>query len=1317
MLDILVSFVVPERCRGRGDLSKIALECQLLRSYRAYEVTGLSVREENDVLTARWCFRFRHSFTQVIDSEDAPHSGIVSFDSADNLVSRDLRAASPSTSYSQESTRRGLLAAFASWNEMEKKLESLLENFVPSPPDSEQKSQTNNGDARYGSNSSLSVDVLTILVRCDEAQTFEDPVQGQVAISSELSKFCRNSPNIRKLMARAGIRTVTFIVVPSTAHDPVAYPGLYTLRVHNNFEEDLVYRHIDPPMAYELELARLSNFDIDRFNYPNRSIHVFYALGKKPGRKDVPGDDRNNKPPLVPTAMVGSDKGSSKVNEKSSPSGKESDSPVTSTHTDLKSDNSETGEAKKVPGGTPASNRDVDARFFVRAVVHHAEVFKTTSDAVVAIPEAERIFNEALDAVEMAKCDRRYLRTDSNHIFLNVLPPVSIDFEDVESICRRMFLRCAARCWNLRVFTVEIKVAAMLSQHTSTPLRFLLFNPTGHMLKVEGYVERQGRSGSNTRKLISIPGSETLGRMHGTAVNAHYPILDRIQRKRIVAQTIETTYVYDFVHLFSRELKRKWRKYSDARLLGGFRRHKAPTMLVEATELVLCNDSDSRLRETDRAPGENDIGMVAWRYKIFTPEYPNGRHLIVIANDITFKAGSFGIAEDELFAAASTLARREGIPRIYLAANSGARIGVAEEVRSRFKVSWKDDSDITKGFDDLYLSEADAKEVEGSVRTRAEGPKFCIDSIIGSAGGLGVENLTGSGMIAGESSKAYDETFTLTYVTSRSVGIGAYLVRLGQRVIQKEKAAPIILTGYSALNKVLGHRVYASNEQIGGVKIMHSNGISHVTVQDDVEAVGAILDWLSFTASHKGDRLPIIESLDPINRRVELAPPLNRVPYDPRVFLINGRHSKTEALHGFFDRNSFCETLAGWAKTVVVGRARLGGIPTGVIAVETRTTEKIVPADPASPDTRESVYTQAGQVWYPDSAAKTAQAIRDIDREGLPLFIFANWRGFSGGMHDMFDEVLKYGANIVDALRLYKGPVFVYIPPGGELRGGAWVVLDTLINRSAIEMYADPSARGGVLEPEGVVDVKYRRREILKTMHRLDPKIRGLNDELSRGDAAHLDEERGKEIRSAISKREGEVAATFTSVAAAFCDLHGRPTHMLEKGAIRKIVEWQDSREFFYWRLQRRLAEMRIRSLCRRADPDLTDSEVTGLLRNWADHRISDHVITDSSESDDKAGMFDQDDRWAYQWLEDEEQSIMERIRKIRSKRIAKEVSAFGTESLDGLLDGIEKVLLNASDPAARAKITVSIQQRLERASNESTKSAVHNLLSRFGMG
>lgn len=86
-------------------------------------------------------------------------------------------------------------------------------------------------------------------------------------------------------------------------------------------------------------------------------------------------------------------------------------------------------------------------------------------------------------------------------------------------------------------------------------------------------------------------------------------------------------------------------------------------------------------------------------------------------------------------------------------------------------------------------------------------------------------------------------------------------------------------------------------------------------------------------------------------------------PYDPRWFLC-GRQTEAGFETGFFDDGSFTETLAGWGKSVVTGRARLGGIPMGVIAVETRLMEQRVPADPADPESREAVLPQVMQLLY-----------------------------------------------------------------------------------------------------------------------------------------------------------------------------------------------------------------------------------------------------------------------------------------------------------------------------------------------------------------
>ena len=276
---------------------------------------------------------------------------------------------------------------------------------------------------------------------------------------------------------------------------------------------------------------------------------------------------------------------------------------------------------------------------------------------------------------------------------------------------------------------------------------------------------------------------------------------------------------------------------------------------------------------------------------------------------------------------------------------------------------------------------------------------WAIDDVIGTQHGIGVENLQGSGKIAGETSRAYDEIFTLSLVTGRSVGIGAYLVRLGQRVIQM-KQGPILLTGFSALNKLLGRAVYNSQDQLGGPQVMIPNGVSHELVDDDQEGVASILKWISFVPKEVG-ALPASRGFsDPITREFEWRP--SSTPYDPRM-MINGDGK----MKGFFDDGTWKEYLAGWGKSVVIGRARLGGIPMGVVSVETRLVDKVVPADPADPNSREAVLPQAGQVLFPDSSYKTAQAINDFNNEGLPIMLFANWRGFSGGSRDMAGEILK----------------------------------------------------------------------------------------------------------------------------------------------------------------------------------------------------------------------------------------------------------------------------------------------------------------------
>ncbi len=630
--------------------------------------------------------------------------------------------------------------------------------------------------------------------------------------------------------------------------------------------------------------------------------------------------------------------------------------------------------------------------------------------------------------------------------------------------------------------------------------------------------------------------------------------------------------------------------------------------------------------------------------------------------------GSFGPKEDNFFHKCTELARKLGIPRIYLSANSGARLGLANELMPHFKVAWNDITKQDKGFRYLYLDQAGKDRFKHDVITEeiseAGEKRHRIVTIIGQEDGLGVECLRGSGLIAGATSRAYNDIFTVTLVTCRSVGIGAYLVRLGQRAVQVE-GQPIILTGAPALNNLLGREVYTSNLQLGGTQIMYRNGVSHMTANDDFEGVSRIVEWMSYVPEKRNAPIPVSPSTDTWDRDVTYRPP-QKQPFDVR-WMISGKQDETGFQSGLFDKDSFVETLGGWARTVVVGRARLGGIPMGVIAVETRSVENTTPADPANPDSIEQVSNEAGGVWYPNSAFKTAQAINDFNNgEQLPLMILANWRGFSGGQRDMYNEVLKYGSFIVDALVKYEQPIFVYIPPHGELRGGSWVVVDPTINPTVMEMYADEDARGGVLEPEGIIGIKYRKDKQLETMARMDETYAQLKKNLA---DPNTSKEEAEEIKTKMATRERQLLPVYSQIAIQFADLHDRAGRMKAKGTIREVLEWSNARRFFYWRVRRRLSEEYM--LRHMASSTLTASQKESVAKTSANRDRNLELLKSWSG----IAAWDTNDQAVAEWYEKERKSIGEKVELFKAEKLAGELAEVVRRNKEAGFKGVREVL------------------------------------------
>ena len=982
------------------------------------------------------------------------------------------------------------------------------------------------------------------------------------ASSNQIAEKCHGILKpYASLLGEASVRRVTFSFDRQTDDGfDDSSPATFTFRAPD-YTEDSLIRSIDPSHAIHLDLARVaSNFRVRSLGATHTSTSHIHLYEATPKSSALAKDKNANKSP----------------------------------------------------------------RLFGRALSFNLD-FSSSS--------FERILVDALNAMDL--CPEN-LKAD-NHLFVNLVSDfekVVLDPVVVEQVVVDILKRHGDRVTALGIVEVETKILCSLSRDSpAISLRLVASNPTGYVHVMSTYVEAADDSGSDrVFKLIGGTKASLAGAgdnsWEGLNVHTPYPLTRPFDHQRKAAlRSSDTLYCYDLPALFEAAVEQEWAEASKkGGVEGDIRAASRPLMVMYTTELVVKKtgavnpddwtiqdylNEELELYQVNRGSGSNDVGMVAWLMVLKTVEYPNGRQVVLIANDITHKAGSFGTREDVVFKLASEFAREKKIPRLFIAANSGARIGLSDSVKKTFKVAFKDPTKPENGFNFIYVTQedyktlnADKKRIIAEPATYAGQDIYRITDVIGSEPDLGVENLKGSGLIAGETSAAYDHIFTLTIVLGRTVGIGAYLVRLGQRTIQKTTASPIILTGYQALNKLMGVDVYSTNEQLGGPGIMYSNGVSHLAEPDHLRAIKAAVNWLGYVPSMRGGLLPVtdIRGVDEIERSIDFSP-ARGTPYDPRILLAGGEDDSGKWLSGFFDRGSFTEYLAGWAKTVVIGRARLGGFPMGVIITENRTAENIKPADPADVKASEAVIQEAGCVWFPNSAYKTAQAINDFRTEDLPLIVFANWRGFSGGQRDMFDEVLKYGSLIVDAFVAYEQPVFVYIPPYAEIRGGAWVVLDASINSSVMEMYAaSGSARGGVLEANGAASVKYRTKDLIVTMHRLDETLRSLDAQLK---SEGLTPEQTKETQEAIESRERALLPVYEQISVQFCELHDTPGRMKAVGVIRQQVEWTKARSFFYWRLRRKLAEFDLRkkiidaAQVGRAVKTPTPVEASDMIRQW----------------------------------------------------------------------------------------------------------------------
>lgn len=211
-----------------------------------------------------------------------------------------------------------------------------------------------------------------------------------------------------------------------------------------------------------------------------------------------------------------------------------------------------------------------------------------------------------------------------------------------------------------------------------------------------------------------------------------------------------------------------------------------------------------------------------------------------------------------------------------------------------------------------------------------------------------------------------------------------------------------------------------------------------------------------------------------------------------------------------------------------------------------------------------------------------------------------------------------------------------------------------------MEMYADEESRGGVLEPEGIVNIKYRREKQLDTMARLDTTYGDLRRSL---EDTSLSKEQLSEIKAKMAEREEKLLPVYLQIALQFADLHDRAGRMQAKNTIRKALRWQNARRFFYWRLRRRLSE------------ELIVKRMTSITASSGESARASHLRSLHAWTGLLDEELENDDFKVATWYEENKKLVQTKVELLRTDGVASEVAQLLIGNKEGGLRGVQQVL------------------------------------------
>jgi len=337
-----------------------------------------------------------------------------------------------------------------------------------------------------------------------------------------------------------------------------------------------------------------------------------------------------------------------------------------------------------------------------------------------------------------------------------------------------------------------------------------------------------------------------------------------------------------------------------------------------------------------------------------------GRECVVVANDATIKAGAWYPETIKKILRAQEIAMRNRVPIIYLVDSAGVNLPYQGGV-----------------FPGQY----------GAARI------FYYNSIM----------------------RHYLKVPQIAAVMGMCVAGGAYLPALSDVILMVEGTSFMGLGGANLVKGATGQTI--DNETLGGAMTHNAiSGVAHYRTKNEQECIAKIRALVAELPAKETSRVSMSEPgavATGFQELYNILPEDHRAPYDMRAVL-NCVLDKNPVATAPGSDNILDEFQADFAKEMICGTGRIGGILVGVIA-NSRGMSKGKPGTPP----------RFGGIVYTESAEKTAYFIENCDRHDTPLLFVQDVSGFMVGAEAEHSGIIRAGARFVEAMATAKVPKIV----------------------------------------------------------------------------------------------------------------------------------------------------------------------------------------------------------------------------------------------------------------------------------------------------